>query len=85
MRMISTPMVPFITPFGMVCTLHFLQCMHACDYHCMLFTVIHVYSCSICQILHTMLSGSPHDAVSICLVLVQLSDYFCDDDALPTI
>ena len=23
--MINTPTVPFITPFGMVCTLHFLQ------------------------------------------------------------
>ena len=27
MRMISTPTVPFIIPFGMVCILHFLQCM----------------------------------------------------------
>ena len=24
--MISTPTMSFITPFGMVCTLHFLQC-----------------------------------------------------------
>ena len=28
-RMISTPTVPFITPFGMVCTLHFLQCTYS--------------------------------------------------------
>ena len=26
MKMISTPTMSVITPFGMVCTLHFLQC-----------------------------------------------------------